>query len=159
MTPSPIQPEAMTDEQLIEAVAVEVMGWKKEDTGAPAFGVCKEHGNLEQSRNETWKRWWYRSGDKKGKGDKVMGDVWTEFTTRGWNPLTDWNHTMEVVGRMQKQTYYYEISNGVHSEPAYCRFWDRGRFIDVVGYGRPQRAICLAALKTVHNHPPSAHVS
>lgn len=143
-TPLSEQWDQMSDQQKIEWLAVNIMNWEKEDTGAPAYGECDKHCEGCCCKRQTWQRWWKRMHQPKQKGDMVMGDVWTEFTKRGWNPFLDWNHTMEMIAEFQKRGFFYEISNGVYSEEAWCRLWDRG-FHDHIAYGKQQQAICKAA--------------
>src|SRR4051794_28777196 len=72
MTPTP-SINGMTDQQLIEAVATEVMGWHR-------------------------KPWdWRQDGDTFKWANE---NDWIDASGM-WNPLTDWNHTMEVVQRMR----------------------------------------------------------
>lgn len=61
---------AATDQQIVERLAVEVMGWRKHD---PESLDCEG--------------WW-------GKGEyELLEQIWAEYT---WNPLTDWNHFRQV---------------------------------------------------------------
>lgn len=94
-----------------------------------------------------------KSAGKDGSGRFLFREYYGEheamWNPRLWNPLTDWNHTMEVVERMMRFGFHYDISNGVHSEPAFCRFWNREKLRDETAYGTQQRAICLAALAAV----------
>lgn len=96
-------PSDITDEQLIERVAVEVMGWEVIPHGEgyeQLPPVVKDHAG---------------------------------YVSTQWNPLTDWNHTMEVVEKI----------NRVHAIK--LKFWlDHGDTMHGL-----QRELCLAALKAV----------
>lgn len=136
--------QAMSDEEIIELVATQVMEWELEDTGHPAHGYCAEHGISGESRTETWKRWWRRMHQRKQKGDMVMGDVWSEFTKRGWNPLSgSWDDTMQVVEKIvlndceRFRLSDYKVSCGWE-----VNIGENGWCIDF----NAQKAICIAAI-------------
>jgi hypothetical protein len=129
MTPSLKLPADMSDEELIEAVAVEVMEWKQ---------------NTE--------RWPDYSGE--------MSDVWKDdagqqyVIKHKWNPLTDWNHTMEVVQKMENNGWQFWMTT-FHSDTGHM-------YLTKVVFGKDeqesnienldkQRAICLAALTAVRS--------
>lgn len=109
MTLSELQ--ALSDDELIERLAVEVMGWKK----------------------GTWK----------------TRDRWPDFIAtdsklkRHWNPLTDWNHTMEVRAKVGEMDVEF-IFDG-------CRVWIWPEIHEVIKVfdESPQRAIVLASLLAI----------
>lgn len=78
------QLQALSNEELVEKVAVEVMAWEKRKSRDPRYPF---HWGLPLSDQEEW-----------------------TFTAEDqWNPLKDWNHTMEVVERMQGHGYSFTI--------------------------------------------------
>jgi hypothetical protein len=118
--------QALTDEQLIEKVAVEVMGFER------------RHGG------------WNRKGE------------WVNDA--GFSPLTDWNHTMEVVEKVRKQGSRFDL---FINQDAFIielrKVPQRGSRLPVIrtncfeypgdrdkGESSPQRPICLAALLALH---------
>jgi hypothetical protein len=119
MTPPSTPPAQLTDEQLIEKVAVAVMGWHME----PDL-----YGEM----------YWVKSGVRDG------------IPVHRWNPLADWNHTMQVVEKLYKEEWAFSL---LTYEPR----WLAG-FSDTSGKsgtevqvkeGNPQRAILLAALAAI----------
>jgi hypothetical protein len=64
---------------------------------------------------------------------------------RDWNPLTNWNHTMEVAEKSKLVFSIWYGSNGTKNFAVNGRSWD-----DSVSL---QRAICLAALQAVRSSP------
>lgn len=104
--------DTMTHEQKIAWLATEWMGWEIEDTGVPAYPSSDHHCESCCCRKETWKRWWRRMRQPRGKGDMVMGDVWSEFTNRGWNPFTDGNHCRQVEEKvLQDESLFRRYAN------------------------------------------------
>lgn len=103
--------QALTDQQIIEKVAVEVMGWRLKI-------------------NHTYKTMTSRLAWYDGQG-KIQC---AEGTPLPWNPLTDWNHTMEVVRKLG---------------PAWNCFMESDGRQTIFAHTNPQRAICLAALQAV----------
>lgn len=115
----------LTDEQIITRLAVEVMGWEK---------FYANPSDVE------WN--WYTPLGKAGRHWEHSND---------WNPLRDWNHTMEVVakidaaGRLPQFTSSlammqpHELGGG----SSYIRLFTNSS----------QRAICLAALQSVSPTP------
>src|SRR5205085_35839 len=107
-------------EQLIEKVAVVVMGWM------PNAGGMREASG-----------WW---------SDPLKAE------TTHWNPLTDWNHTMEVVEKM-KDGYGTDFMTALADqtitwEGSFPDTWANWFWV-VYEQKNPQRAICLAALLAV----------
>lgn len=120
--------QTLTDEQLIEKVAVEVMWWSKE-----RYGVCNCHTGWNQG-----------------------GGSW--IGVGHWDPLRNWNDTMEVVERVMT----LQCKN--------CDHWDFNLYLDGpfvnVTFGTdqddctrvarenefsPRRAICVAAILAVQD--------
>ena len=118
---------ALTDEQIIERLAVEVMGWHKDvrDSGRSMW-VNSENYGMGYTENYL----------NKGSGSMDFA----------WNPLTDWNHTMEVVVQLRK----LDLPSGcIHIRAIQNGAWEV-RFKTTVK-GRVSnkslaRAVCLAAL-------------
>ena len=108
--------QALTDEQLIEKVATKVMGWMSFETYT--------------GKRQCWA--------KPNTDATVFKDE--------WNPLADWNHTMEVVMHLHESTAFHLFS--------FKRSWWQAQFGDdhdgdapvYILDQNPQRAICLAAL-------------
>lgn len=122
------QLQDLTDEQLIEKVAVEVM----------QFPQGRMDGEMV-----------YRIGDSV---------VYAKWLTERWNPLTDWNHTMEVLGRIENRRGI-RMSHLPFKGPkgaSYVEVWS----VWVEGCGEAvvhhslQRAILIAALLAVSPLPP-----
>lgn len=93
-------------------------------------------------------------------GWERIADFWGHYHTlpdnqneicaeAGWNPLTDWNHTMEVVKRMQAQGWHFAYEHFPKGSPAGFSVASFGRAIadDIIG----QRAILFAALVAVQS--------
>ena len=97
--------QALTDEQLIEKVAVEVMGWEKDPKAQYDNGLFKKPGR---------------------KGPCLR-----------FNPLHDWNHTMEV---WEKATADCALGTPIH--------------LKLLKGANHQRNICLAALLAVSQPQP-----
>lgn len=115
MTPESI--DGLTDEQLIERCATEVMEWTRleDDSCEPPL-----------------ESWYSHTLSKSGK--TVRKELVIDCNL--WNPLTDWNHTMEVVAKINR--------------------WPLERLGGWVLHSlreKNQRAICLAALKAVSHFP------
>ncbi len=72
----------------------------------------------------------------------------------GWNPLTDWNDCMGLVGEMRGKGFQFELQLGEHVNDNNARFYifeDDGGF-RYVGASRNKRvldAICLAIAKAL----------
>lgn len=114
--------QALSDAELIERLAIEVMGWKKWYWDEPAHG-------------RAWG--WVSAKHYESHRDKRKCDAYP-----GWNPVgdyeylgtsvkADWNHTMEVVKQCDKKGFVRET--------------DLIAFQRAISF-RDQRAICLAAL-------------
>lgn len=84
--------QALPDDQLIEKVAVEVMGWKERSKFNSAGG---------QDRS------WWKDGEWVCNKD---GEWVCNAGKHHWNPLTDWNHTMEVVEKMKHAHGWFKLS-------------------------------------------------
>lgn len=65
--------DSMSDEQKIEWLAVEVMGWE--------HGFCRDEGDADTDFF-TESGWFFENGNEEA-GEE-------------WNPLTDWNHWRQV---------------------------------------------------------------
>lgn len=115
----------LTDEQLIEKVAVEIMGWKKWYWDEPGHG-------------RSWG--WVSSKHSASHRDKKNCDAYW-----GWNPVADyefcgvkvtadWNHTIQVAKKAYDE--YGDI------------FYDRlGPCEPLYTDPDAQRQVCLAALQ------------
>lgn len=129
MTLSELQ--ALSDSELIERVATEVMGWYRSI----------------ELRGSDW--FWAR------EVKTFIGDI-IELEEEGcadatWNPLTDWNHTVQVV-------------KNVNVQPWHLKWRANGKWMSSVGDRSvrtddcfwiddcPQRAICMAALLATSGH-------
>lgn len=77
-TPESLQ--TLSDEQLIENVAIGVMGWEKRFPGEAYRGA--------RFRKDEW-IWW--------DDDGVI-----RASVEHWNPLTDWNHWRQVEEKVMK---------------------------------------------------------
>lgn len=127
MTLSELQ--ALTDEELISRIAVEVMGWKK---------VTRPT----QSGYGTYEGW------DRGHGSYI-------HPCREWRPLTDWNHTMEVVEKVKYGKKFGFILDGNDIEWSATFFEPQEQddgpvWHEDIEHGwsddNPQRAILYAAL-------------
>ena len=114
--------QAMTDEELTEVCATVVMEWRKDN-------------NFDDEAVSYWTDGWIA---KENVGD--------------WTPLTDWNHTMQVVEKMQEGKEYHNLYWN-KTENGYRCFvilhgvgiFQRDRDINVTD-SSAQRAICIAAI-------------
>ena len=103
-----------------------------------------------------WKQNTERWPDYSGE----MSDVWKDdagqqyVIKHKWNPLTDWNHTMEVVQKMENNGWQFWMTT-FHSDTGHM-------YLTKVVFGKDeqesnienldkQRAICLAALTAVRS--------
>lgn len=138
------QLQALADDQLIEKVAHEVMGWEKKPLTFPLMGVEK----CDKTGEDVI--YWYEGEKFKHAVSKYychgeLDDSYDVIDER-FRPLTDWNHTMEVVkelcGRRFKFTMYFDVVGvSVVAEDQ--------KELAKSGFAKgssPQRAICLAAL-------------
>lgn len=124
----------MTDQELIEAVAVEILGWEKVGT--------QNNG------------WW----SPKGQPDGIIVTQCDTSYGPGWNPITDMNHTMMVIERMRKCLFWFDIFDNYNEvgnltdRAWYCNFTRKDP--KVRGYAKNKsigHAICLAALEAVRS--------
>ncbi len=92
--------------------------------------------------------------DRKSSTGRVLYWQGGEKTFIHFQPLTDWNHTMEVVGKVLKNHGWHGRNGFLLTTKQeedggnwYCEFpqpkWEYAEDID------PRRAICLAALLAV----------
>ena len=88
---------AVTDEELVRAVAVEVMGWHDEGIHSLASG------NYQGIRN-----WWIRCYGLDEEPIMPAGD---------WQPLTNANHWMMVVERMRELGWWFYADPNPHYYP------------------------------------------
>jgi hypothetical protein len=118
------QLQALPDDQLIEKVAVDVMGW--------------------------WRR----------KEPLTEREIWVNAGgehaayRRSWNPLTDWNHTMDAVERMRARGFFWFVEDvflGLGKDDlTRVGFVPAGASKHLsVHTTQTQRAVCLAALLAV----------
>lgn len=128
--------EDLTDEQIIERVAVEVMQWH------PDGKMWKENAEPHYVRGHT--------EDVCYDGDEY----------KAWNPLTDWNHTMEVVEKLRAEGWAFNYGASGGEQGRGFSLWgmektggyfpsDPGTITVVKESG--QRAILLAALQAVRS--------
>lgn len=123
----------MTDDQLRDAVAVEVMGWEWSDDQSTEDHPCRLYFT-------------------RGRSDVI------HIKATNWNPLTDWNHTMEVRDRLRSLGWWMELENEccigcegciLHHDPDEDE--PTKEDISVRHEENPRRAICLAALQAVRS--------
>ncbi len=72
-------------------------------------------------------------------------------TAGAWDPLTNWNHTMQIVREMREKGHSFLLSEGkgAGNFSLQCVFHYKGSFGDRKGRSQsanPQRAVCVAAL-------------
>lgn len=114
----PLSPAlAMTDQEIIERLAREVMGYTQ-----PTYPKCRlcNGSGCESDTSSTCR-------SCKGGGRTGLGEY------EDWNPLTKWDHTMEVVWKVDRPWGWHlnYLVKGTMTQNE-CR-----------------RAICIAALKAV----------
>jgi hypothetical protein len=110
-------PENITDAELIERVAVEVMGFQ-----------VVSHDQFMLLKKGTRRAF---------LEDKI---ICNEDLPDKWNPLTDWNHTMEVMEEIKPRWMRFtEALEEISGTPV----WE-----DIL-YEMDSRRICLAALKAI----------
>lgn len=132
--------ERMTDSELVEAVASEVMGWTtihcdngvnwfdRQTAGKkfPVFVLYKEGTALYQSKD------------------------WT-FKSDYWSPMDEWNDTMQVVAAMRAKGLKFCINEYTDERCGFVTFHnhdiDVEEAFDVTGDGE-RRAILRAALRS-----------
>jgi hypothetical protein len=126
---TPETTDGLSDEELVERLATEVMGWEKRKSADPNGLFFGE-----------W--YWWNTAMRNGSGQG-----------NHWNPLTRWDDCMEVVDRMKdrKLTFKLEYENG------YTCFFFWEYWPERIGcYAKDadgRRAIVLAALKCVQALP------
>lgn len=128
---NPKDPSAMTDQEIIEAVA-EVMGWENKWCRS-----CRNTGLMHGK---------YRSPCRECANWRALGMT---LPPRPWNPLTDWNHTMSVVKKLtDKDSWAFSLDTYF---PKWLATFDHmeSDVKVVIKDSDPQRAICLATLKAV----------
>ncbi|UOF79891.1 hypothetical protein [Caudoviricetes sp.] len=122
-TPSAKDPHDMTDQELTEAVAVEVMGWHKVHARQNGYAITWIWASANRDQNEFW-----------------------DFTEEmSWNPTKDWNDTMDIVSRCQ---YFCLVTRD--DGTWLCKCSDKMTF---VANKLPMRAICEAALLDFRSLP------
>lgn len=127
-------PEEMSDAELVEAVAVEVMEWRR---GQKRLG------------RYTW--------IKKGPDGRwpMPNGQWMTVVSAKWNPLSNWNDTMMVVERAS-QKHQFTLGNN-YEHGWFARFsrptmWHCKEF-EEIGQN-PKRAILIAALLAIRSQHP-----
>ena len=105
--------QRLSDSELIEKVATDVMTWRKDLFLELPYGLWTDQNGLSKAH------------------------------TSDWNPLTDWNHTMEVVDKFPAFAFEALYKGSYH-----VRFSPDERWRDIHD-ASAQRAICLAALLAV----------
>lgn len=112
----------LSDGDLVEAVAINVMGWKK----------------VQAPQGCHW-QWHERDGKYPYRYD-VDGSCLRCAGSGAFKPTIDWNHSMEVVAKVSR---VWKIKYDGYCE---VNFGTSGWHIE---HHDPQRAICLAALLAV----------
>lgn len=112
----------LTDEEIVTRCATEVMGWRLElcTTNDVPFPPHKYYA-------------WHNE------------DAEELHSKERWNPLADWNHTMEVTEKMRKDGFYFRFMYAGFRPDVFCAAFGKG-FISDRSFNR---AICLAALRAV----------
>ena len=125
---------------LLERVAKKIMGWPT------------RKGIMKKPERKTYcfhVKGFYGKGKDAFMINRFLEDEGIYYNAGEWNPLADWNHTMEMVERMRELEFRFCL--GVD----FARFWKIGiQWADVeteVCEHDPKRAICLAALIAI-NH-------
>ncbi len=114
---------ALSDQELIERVAFEVMGW---DQGSNA--------------------WISREPEASAPGGYPNHEVFHQV--KDWDPLRNWNHTMELVDRLASLGFCCSIQV---SNPKPDRFmcWNAEAKMADCRDENLRKAICLTALQAV----------
>lgn len=125
----------MSDKQIIERLATEVMGW----TLRSAKDLPKDHPGL-----KLWGEEAKFPDDERGRS---LGSAYALHLKRGgWNPLKDWNHTMQVKERLcfelrMEDAFTFALQKRVMPKGSYCTTdWA------LMVLATSQRDFCLAAL-------------
>jgi len=108
----------MTDQEIVEALATKVMGWLA----------------LETEDGLAWIK-------------ELSGRLLLMHFADEWSPLTDWNHTMEVVERLTECWHQLELR--IDQGGCLAEFNEGTKTSGRKGGKDPQRAICLAALQAI----------
>lgn len=124
-------PEEMTNPELVEALATEVMGWEKRDSPPES---------LQEVKLRTY--FWFDNGqccynDKM----EILGSLREMLFS--FRPTEDWNDTMAVVMKAHDTQPRFILEAQPFVRP---RFWICEMYGIKVMNKNPQRAICLAAL-------------
>ena len=117
----------MSDTEKVEFLATEVMGWSV------------DRFNQASGRLQT----------------KMLGTPFMLFLTREWNPLTDWNHTMQVVDALAPQRGFHLFTYGSKAHWQ-IQFGDgRGEFYnyEVTEEKDRRAAVCRAAYLAFQSIP------
>ena len=133
--------EALADNELIEEVAMKGMGWEKK----PYTWKFTNEGVVESYK---------RCGSQVHMGHNFEWYGGEEFAWNSeWNPLTDWNHTMQVVEKIRQKTGCFTLCFATlgsfrteHENKWACHFKEGG---ECSFDNNPQRAILLAALLAI----------
>jgi hypothetical protein len=128
-------PSALTDEQIVERLATELMGWKLE---------VDQWGNRDFCR--------------------PFNKIYERIPSTRWNPLTDWNYTMEVVEKLRSIGWWIQLDNECCIGCECCQLspdlslekWDEIEAPEpiLIKHEPLKRAICLAALAAMDSLPP-----
>ena len=133
---------ALPDDQLIEKVAVEVMGWEK--YRLPFFNSDE---------------YWHPKGNRSEYIAHVGTPLLKPLAGRTWNPLTDFNHALEVLEALAQRNFDANghmgeaVLNLHHTCERYCVELYGHDYQAVVRHDDMKRAICLAALLAVSPKP------
>ena len=104
--------QRLTDAEIVEKVAVEVMGWEKvivdyhELKPKKGFVLGKDGQSYMTPSNAKWED----VIDSCEWNDHSVGDYWIDLKTKAlvdessglWNPLTNWNHWRQVEERIME---------------------------------------------------------
>jgi len=116
--------KVLSDDAIIEKVAVEVMGWRTRKSKTCKWCIIFQ-----------------------AEDDELGYCKLCRLPSCYWNPLTDWNHTMEVVARLKKKGIDFAFAS-YELEPPYTATFNISRD-SLVSDANPRRAICFAALRAV----------
>ena len=123
MSTQPKAPAKMTDPELIEAVATEVMGLEIVESNS----IVNEEGKIRRGTGYPREGCLLRPGSGYEPEDI-------------WNPIKDWNHAMEVA---EKVSAVWKIHKDGRTK---VQFGTAGWYLEA---DEPRRAICIAALRAV----------
>lgn len=127
------QPE-LSDEEIVERLAVEVMEWG----GHSYYWVVHAHV-----------RWCNKCAGPQHSCPDADRFEWP--SKKFWNPLVDWNDTMQVVEKLESHGWSWNQSFLADSKERWCEFFSFSMAPDEFRgpSENPRRAICLAALNAV----------